>query len=82
MLARIRSALRNSASEEGEAIITCGEITIDLEARSIKKNNDSIKLTATEYKLLLLLAKNERKVLTHQYLLREIWGPGYINQSQ
>ncbi len=81
LLARIRSALRNAAAE-GDVIITCGEITIDLEARTIKKNNDSIKLTATEYKLLSQLAKNEGKVLTHQYLLREVWGPGYINQSQ
>ena len=82
LLARIRSALRNSVAEEGATIIACGEITIDLEARSIKKNNELIKLTATEYKLLSLLAKNEGKVLTHQYLLREVWGPGYINQSQ
>ncbi|MEO8569684.1 MAG: response regulator [Ginsengibacter sp.] len=82
LLARIRSALRNSAADEGAEIITCGEITIDLEARNIKKNNESIKLTATEYKLLSLLAKNEGKVVTHQYLLREVWGPGYINQSQ
>jgi two-component system, OmpR family, KDP operon response regulator KdpE len=82
LLARIRSALRNSAAEEGDTTIICGEISIDLEARTIKKNNESIKLTATEYRLLSLLAKNEGKVLTHQYLLREVWGPGYINQSQ
>ncbi|MEP6925980.1 MAG: response regulator [Ginsengibacter sp.] len=82
LLARIRSALRNSSAEEGASIITCGEIAIDLEARTIKKNNESIKLTATEYRLLSLLAKNEGKVLTHQYLLREVWGPGYMNQSQ
>jgi len=81
LLARIRSALRNSVAE-GDSIITCDEITIDLEARTIKKNDESIKLTATEYRLLSLLAKNEGKVLTHQYLLREVWGPGYINQSQ
>ena len=74
--------MRNSAAEEGGATIACGEISIDLEARTIKKNNELIKLTATEYRLLSLLAKNEGKVLTHQYLLREVWGPGYINQSQ
>ena len=39
-------------------------------------------MTATEYKLISLLAQHEGKVLTHQYLLREVWGPGYINQSQ
>jgi two-component system KDP operon response regulator KdpE len=82
LLARIRSALRSAMAEEGETVIRCGDITIDLEARSIKKNNEIIKLTATEYRLLSLLAKNEGKVLTHQYLLREVWGPGYINQSQ
>ncbi len=82
LLARIRSALRNAASEEGDQKILCGQIEIDLEARTIKKNEESIKLTATEYRLLSLLAKNEGKVLTHQYLLREVWGPGYINQSQ
>ncbi len=82
LLARIRSALRIAASEEGDQKIVCGQIEIDLEARTIKKNDESIKLTATEYRLLSLLAKNEGKVLTHQYLLREVWGPGYINQSQ
>ena len=48
----------------------------------VKKNNEIVKLTATEYKLISLLAQHEGKVLTHQYLLREVWGPGYINQSQ
>jgi two-component system KDP operon response regulator KdpE len=82
LLARMRSALRNSVADEGGTTITCGEILIDLEARTLKKNNESVKLTATEYRLLSLLAKNEGKVLTHQYLLREVWGPGYISQSQ
>ena len=82
LLARIRSALRYSAAEDGDSMISCGDISIDLSGRTIKKNNESIKLTVTEYRLLSLLAKNESKVLTHQYLLREIWWPGYINQSQ
>jgi two-component system KDP operon response regulator KdpE len=82
LLARIRSALRNAAAEEGDTTISCGEISINLDTRTIKKNNDLIKLTATEYRLLSVLVKNEGKVLTHQYLLREVWGPGYINQSQ
>lgn len=81
LLARIRSALRKGIAEEGE-ITRCGDIEIDLVARTIKKNNELIKLTATEFRLLSQLVKNEGMVLTHQYLLREIWGPGYINQSQ
>lgn len=82
LLARIRSALRGSISEEINPVIDCGSLQIDLSARVVKKQNEIIKLTTTEYTLLALLAKNEGKVLTHQYLLREVWGPGYINQSQ
>ena len=48
----------------------------------MKKNNEPVKLTATEYSLLAQLAKNEGKVLTHHYLLRQVWGPGYVSQSQ
>jgi two-component system KDP operon response regulator KdpE len=82
LLARIRSALRSKTEIENNSVITCGNLEIDLAARAVKKNNEIIKLTATEYNLFALLVKNEGKVLTHQYLLREVWGPGYINQSQ
>lgn len=82
LLARIRSALRGIASEDNNPVIDAGELQIDLLARTVKKNKETIKLTATEYKLVSLLAQHEGKVLTHQYLLREVWGPGYISQSQ
>jgi len=82
LLARIRTCLRGSKTGEHIQIIECNNLHIDLAARLVKKDNEIIKLTATEYSLLALLARNEGKVLTHQYLLREIWGPGYINQTQ
>ncbi len=82
LLARIRSALRANTTEENEPLIRCGGLLIDLSARLIKKAGATLKLTATEYALLALMIKNEGKVLTHQYLLREVWGPGYISQSQ
>ena len=82
LFARIRSALRASVEEEGDTVINFGDLQIDLAARTVKKNNEIIKLTSTEYSLLALFARNEGKVLTHQFLLRAIWGPGYINQSQ
>jgi two-component system KDP operon response regulator KdpE len=82
LLARIRSAIRGTINENNTPVINCGSLQVDLAARTVKKNNEAIKLTATEYTLLAILVKNEGKVLTHQYLLREIWGPGYINQSQ
>lgn len=82
LLARIRSALRSTILEDGDPVINFDELEIDLSARTIKKRNDFIKLTTTEYNLLALFARNEGKVLTHQYLLRTIWGPGFINQTQ
>ena len=82
LLARIRSALRTTSSGEGNQIIISGDLQIDLAVRTVKKKNEKIKLTATEYTLLSLFAQNEGKVLTHHYLLRQVWGPGYIGQSQ
>lgn len=82
LLARMRSAMRNALTDEGETALRFGNLEIDLQARTVKKNAELVKLTSTEYNLLALLVKNEGKVLTHQYLLRAIWGPGFINQSQ
>ena len=82
LLARIRSALRSSATEDAETTMNFNELQIDLVERAVKKNNEFVKLTGTEYNLMALFARNEGKVLTHQYLLRAIWGPGYIHQLQ
>ena len=76
LLARIRSALRAANTEEGDTVLNFGELQIDLYSRIVKKNNALIKLTATEFNLLALLVRNEGKVLTHQYVLRAIWGAG------
>lgn len=82
LLARIRSALRTNNTDEGETVLSFKDLTIDVTARSVYKKEQLVKLTVTEYSLLTLLIRNEGKVLTHQYLLRAIWGPGYISQSQ
>jgi two-component system KDP operon response regulator KdpE len=68
--------------DEAETVFNFHDLQIDPVARTVKKNNEIVKLTTTEYSLLVLFAKNYGKVLTHQYLLRAIWGPGYINQTQ
>lgn len=82
LVARIRSALRQSTSDENNPLGVFGDLLIDYAARVVKKSNVSIKLTATEYSLLTLMAKNEGKVLTHQYLLSQVWGPSYKSESQ
>jgi len=82
LLARIRNALRLVKEVEGSTIIKTGKLLIDLTGRNVTKSDVPVRLTATEYSLLTLLARNHDKVLTHQYILKEIWGPGYIEQSQ
>lgn len=80
--ARIRTALRTAGSLQTDPLITFGKISVDLSARLVRSNGELVKLTATEYLLLASLLKNEGKVLTHQYLLTEVWGNGYADQTQ
>jgi two-component system, OmpR family, KDP operon response regulator KdpE len=82
LLARIRSALRSKNNDENNPVHNFNDLEIDLSTRTVKKNDDIIKLTATEYALLVLFIKNEGKVLTHQYILKQVWGPAYTDQSQ
>jgi two-component system KDP operon response regulator KdpE len=82
LLARIRAALRSADGSPEATVLDFGSLTIDLVAHIAKKNQEVLKLTATEFSLLLLLAKNRGRVLTHKYLLREVWGYGYQEQTQ
>lgn len=82
LLARIRSAIRRNQSTVNEMIIICGNIEIDLTARLVKRSDEILKLTSTEYNLLVLFAKNEGRVLTHQYILAQIWGVGRQTETQ
>ena len=82
LLARIRVAIRQNQGISENPVLVFGTVTIDLANHTVRKNNELIKLTSTEFSLLSLLAKNEGRVLTHQYILKEVWGMGYIEQTQ
>lgn len=82
LLARIRVAIRQSQGIGDNPVLTFGTLIIDLASHTVHKDNELIKLTTTEFSLLALLARNEGRVLTHQYILKEIWGYGYIEQTQ
>ena len=79
LLARLRVALRRSRAEEGAAqtqssIYRNGGIVIDYAAGGVYMEGNEVHLTPIEYKLLCVLAKNTGKVLTHNYILKEVWG--------
>jgi len=85
LLARMRVALRHSAQkgqEAGASVITIGELRVDLLARLVFVGDEEVHLTPHEYRLLVVLAKNAGRVLTHQQLLREVWGPNHSNDTQ
>jgi len=81
LMARIRSAIRRNNNVIVNSISTCDDLEIDYSARTICKNGETIKLTNTEFNLLALFFKNEGRVLTHQFILKEIWGVGYQNET-
>lgn len=82
LLARIRAALRLAQNAENVPLVEYGNLSIDFAARIVKKNQEVLKLTSTEYQLLTLMAQNESRVLTHQFILKTVWGPSYLEQSQ
>jgi two-component system, OmpR family, KDP operon response regulator KdpE len=85
LLARIRVALRRSAerpaAEGGTGTLRVGELEIDLEAHRSFVAGTELHLTPIEFRLLTVLMRNAGKVLTHTYLLNEVWGPGRGDQS-
>lgn len=80
--ARIRAALRSKFSELTSQVFKNGPIEADINARTVMKNNMPVKLTATEYNLLLLFIKNAGKVLTHTHILKEVWGKAFSEETQ
>jgi len=82
LIARIRSAIRISNEKGDKPVLDFGFLSIDLVNHVVRKKDEIIKLTHTEFSLLSLLAKNQGRVLTHQFLLKEIWGYSYLEQTQ
>jgi two-component system KDP operon response regulator KdpE len=80
LLARLRAALRR-ARPSTQPVLEVGDLRIDLEKRVVAMQGRRVSLTPIEYDLLRLLAQNEGKLLTHPMILREIWGPAYLEES-
>ncbi|HXQ50622.1 MAG TPA: response regulator transcription factor [Stellaceae bacterium] len=75
LLARIRAALRHRLQQEGERpVFKSGDLAVDLVRRIVTVRGEEVKLTPREYDLLRLLVAHAGKVLTHKFVLREVWG--------
>jgi two-component system, OmpR family, KDP operon response regulator KdpE len=83
LIARIRAALRHRLQQQGEApIFRSGDLAVDLVRRVVTVGAKEVKLSAKEYDLLRMLVMHAGKVLTHQFLLREVWGPAHTEDIQ
>ncbi|OGU28479.1 MAG: DNA-binding response regulator [Ignavibacteria bacterium GWA2_55_11] len=82
LLARIRTALRRETGLPPGEMFTCGNVSIDLTARVVKKKDEIVHLTSTEYSLLSLFVRNSGRVLTHAYILESVWGPTFAGETQ
>lgn len=83
LLARVRATRRRSAgvATEDAAPFRFGDVEIDLARRTVRKANVSLHLTPIEFRLLALLVNNAGRVLTHRQILREVWGPAYVEHE-
>jgi two-component system, OmpR family, KDP operon response regulator KdpE len=82
LLARVRTAIRHRPGLPQDVVFSSGNLTVDLAARIVRKGDDPVKLTATEYKLLSLFVRNAERVLTHRYLLEQVWGPTFVEETE
>ena len=82
LLARIRTAIRINSEKNDNPVLEFGPLSIDLINHVVRKNDEILRLTITEFSLLALLAKNHGRVMTHQFLLKEVWGYSYLEQTQ
>ncbi len=82
LLARIRVALRRSSKTEESSLFKSGKLEVDLNNRTVQVNKEEIKLTATEYSILALMIKYAGRVLTHNFVIKEIWGIHYAENYQ
>jgi two-component system KDP operon response regulator KdpE len=82
LIARMRAALRRSArgDDNAEAVFEAGDLRVDRGRRVVTARGEEVHLTPIEYKLLVALTKHPGRVMTHQHLLREVWGPGAVEQ--
>ena len=82
LLARIRANIRRVQQVDNEAVVVNEDLTIDFVKRLVYKKDKELKLTSTEYLLLYMFFKNIDRVLTHNFLLKEVWGPTHTEDTQ
>ncbi|MBT4741083.1 MAG: response regulator [Rhodospirillaceae bacterium] len=84
LMARMRAILRHSGNSDqsGDPVIKAGNVEIDLSKRLVTVNGSPVRLSRKEYDLMRILVSHPDKVVSHQQILTEVWGPGYVEETQ
>ncbi|HEX3676171.1 MAG TPA: response regulator transcription factor, partial [Sphingomicrobium sp.] len=83
LLARVRASLRQRLVSEAERqVVDAGDVSIDLLERTVRRRGNEVHVTPKEWDLLAELAKHPGRVLTHEMLLRSVWGPAHVGQTE
>ena len=83
LLARLRAAVRRASapSENDDAIVTAGALTVDLARRRVLRDGSEVRLSPTEWSMLEVLVRNRGRLVGRVQLLQEVWGPGYSEET-
>jgi two-component system KDP operon response regulator KdpE len=79
LVARLQAVLRRAAPDAGEPVLSAEGLEIDLARHAVRRDGEEVHLTPIEFELLVLLARNRGRLLTHRAILQEVWGPGYAD---
>ena len=82
LIARLKAALRRAGDDADEPVFTAGDLEVDLAAHTVRRADEEIHLTPIEFRLLGTLARNRGRLMTHSALLKEVWGPGWEQDTQ
>lgn len=81
LLARVRALGRRATAESEEPTVRFGDITVDLAAHTVARSAGPVRLTPTEWRILEVLVRNPRRLVTKHFLLSSVWGPGYEKED-
>jgi two-component system, OmpR family, KDP operon response regulator KdpE len=82
LIARLNAVLRRSQGDQDEGLVAVDGLEVDLAAHAVRRDGDPIHVTPTEFALLRALARNRGRLVTHEMLLVEVWGPVFADETQ
>ncbi|MDA0566313.1 response regulator transcription factor [Streptomonospora sp. S1-112] len=81
LFARLRAVLRRAVMPESGGVVTTPDFTIDFTAKEASRGGEPVRLTPRQWSIVEVLVRNADRLVTHEQLLREVWGPAYVKET-